>query len=200
MVRRAPVPQGRPSSYRPEYAQRAYNYALLGATDEQMIGFFDTTIATFYSWKKHHPEFLKALSEGKHDADANVARSVYKNALGYSHPETKVFVSDGIVTQVPVIKHYPPNQAAGAYWLSHRQPEMWRERIEITTDPKQLTDEQIADELARRGIVIDGDFQVVEDGAGPHVGPGRGGAPEDQGDRRLLGVVRPDLLRPRRAD
>ena len=125
--RRAPAPFGRPTLYREELATRAHNYALLGASDAKIVEFLGITRPTFQLWKKVHPEFATALKEGKVDADAHVARSIYHNARGYSHQAVKIYLNDGAPVYVPYVQHYPPSQAAAAYWLSHRQPDLWRE-------------------------------------------------------------------------
>jgi hypothetical protein len=85
--------------------------------------------------------------------------------------------------------------------LSKMLPKKFGDRVEhalsATAVPEQLTDDQLAEELARRGVVIDGDFEVVEERAGSGAGSDRGEAPTDPGDRQSLGFLRPDLLRPR---
>lgn len=126
------MPAGRPSSYRPEYAELAYKFALLGITDERLAEFFDIVPQTLYNWKEAHPEFLEALTRGKEEADANVAKSFYHRALGYSHEAVKIFNNDGQPMVVPYTEHYPPDTGACLSWLKNRQPKLWRDRIEHT--------------------------------------------------------------------
>ncbi|WP_300485812.1 hypothetical protein [Methylobacter sp.] len=45
-------PGGRPTAYKPEYAEQAYNYSLLGATDKQLAEFFRVSVRTINAWKK----------------------------------------------------------------------------------------------------------------------------------------------------
>ena len=52
---------GRPSLYRPEYAEQAFKYSLLGATDDELARFFEVSERTIENWKIAHPEFLHAL-------------------------------------------------------------------------------------------------------------------------------------------
>lgn len=129
---------GRPSNYKPEYAEQAQKLCLLGATDVQLADFFHVTDRTILSWKKKHPEFLRALTRGKQEADANVAHSLYRRALGYSHRAVKILtVSKGAnqgseVEQVPYIERYPPDSTAAIFWLKNRRSDVWRDRHEVT--------------------------------------------------------------------
>jgi hypothetical protein len=114
----------RQSDYRPEYAQQALNYCLLGATDIDLAGFFGVSDRTIRAWKKAHPDFVEALDAGKTRADALVARSLYNNAV------------DGDTT-------------ACIFWLKNRQRHAWRDRHEIdhsgkvAVDPIQLLLSQV---------------------------------------------------------
>ena len=74
---------GRKSGFKEEYVQLAENYALLGATDEELADFFNVNVATLNRWKKQFPEFRESLKKGKAVADANVASKLYNRAIGY---------------------------------------------------------------------------------------------------------------------
>jgi len=111
---------GRPSQYKPEYAKQAYKLCLLGHTDQELGSFFGVSEKTINTWKQKHPEFLQSLKEGKEIADSEVAASLYHRALGYSHPEDKIFNDGGEPLIVPTIKHYPPDTAAAMCWLTNR--------------------------------------------------------------------------------
>ncbi len=122
--------RGRPSSYKPEYAEQAYKLCLLGAKDTEMADFFGVAESTFNLWKKEHKEFSESLKRGKLYADANMAQSLYHRGMGYSHPEDKIFNDNGVPLVVPTIKHYPPDTAAGIFWLKNRQKDKWRDKQE----------------------------------------------------------------------
>lgn len=64
---------GRPSLYKEEYADQAYNYCLLGATDKDLANFFDVTETTINNWKLDHHEFFESIKKGKEIADASTA-------------------------------------------------------------------------------------------------------------------------------
>jgi hypothetical protein len=52
---------GRPTAYKPEYCELAHNYCLLGATAEELAGFFGVTRGTINNWIAKIPEFATAL-------------------------------------------------------------------------------------------------------------------------------------------
>lgn len=119
---------GRPTKYKEEYNDTAYKYSLLGATDEELAKFFDVSAATIYEWKNVHPKFSEAIKNGKEDADANVTKSLYQRAMGYTHKEEKVFNNGGEIVTYVTEKHHPPDPTAMIFWLKNRQPDKWRDR------------------------------------------------------------------------
>ncbi len=120
--------RGRPSAFKQDYIEQTKKLCRLGAIDRELADFFGVTERTINNWKRDHPEFQDALKEGKLLADAEVAHSLYRRALGYSHPEVHVSRYQGEVTVTPLTKHYPPDTAACVFWLRNRRPDLWRER------------------------------------------------------------------------
>ena len=123
-------PNGRPTLYRPKYNELAFNYCLLGASDRDLAKFFDVSRDVVTDWRSKNPAFDAAIRDGKIIADGKVAKAMYRRALGYSHADTHVSSFQGEVTLTPVEKHYPPDTAAGQFWLKNRQPALWREKTE----------------------------------------------------------------------
>ena len=122
---------GRPTDYRPEYAEQAKKLTLLGATDIELADFFQVAVSTISRWKVMQPEFSEALKVGKDAADERVAQSLYHRALGYSHPEVDIRVVEGQIVQTPLIKHYPPDTTAAIFWLKNRRKEEWRDKVDV---------------------------------------------------------------------
>ena len=116
---------GRPTSYHKDYIKQAYKLCLLGAIDKDLANFFGVTEQTINNWKKNHPEFFESINRGKLIMDAKVAESLYKLAIGYSHPAVHVTNCRGKITITETTKHYPPNIKACIFWLRNRQPEKW---------------------------------------------------------------------------
>lgn len=122
---------GRPTSYRDEYAEQAYKLCLLGATDKELADFFEVSEQTLNAWKHKVPKFLESLKRGKLIADAEVAEKLYQRALGYSHPEDKIFNDQGKPLIVPTVKQYPPDAGAAKLWLINRQGNKWRDKTDV---------------------------------------------------------------------
>lgn len=124
------MPAGQPTSYKEDYEEQAFKLCLLGSTDKDLANFFNVCEATINNWKKDYPQFLESIKKGKDEADSKVAASLYNRALGYSHPEDKIFNANGSEMIVPTTKHYPPDTAAAIFWLKNRQKESWRDKQE----------------------------------------------------------------------
>lgn len=129
---------GRPTAYRPEYDDLAYNYCLLGAKDTQLADFFGVTEQTINNWKKDHPSFFESLKKGKVQADAEVANALFNRAKGYSvteerEEETVGGEGGGSFKKVKQVKHIAGDTTAQIFWLKNRQPEMWRDKREVDT-------------------------------------------------------------------
>lgn len=130
---------GRPSLYRPEYAEQARKLCLLGATDKQLADFFGVTEQTINGWKIDFPEFFESLRAGKMKADAEVASKLYDRAIGAEWTEQQAFkVKKGKdneeVVVVDVRKAAPPDTPAIALWLHNRKAELWRKNPEPADD------------------------------------------------------------------
>lgn len=124
------MPAGRPSLYRPEYAEMAKKFCMLGADNAKLAQMFEVGKATIDKWIREIPEFSCSVKEGRDYADANVAASLYHRAIGYSHHEDKIFNNGGEALVVPTEKRYPPDPAAAIFWLKNRQRAKWRDKQE----------------------------------------------------------------------
>lgn len=125
---------GRPTRYRKEYAGQAKELCLMGYTDERLAEFFGVGIATYYRWRKAHPAFALAAQEGKDVMDARILSKLAERAMGYSHPDTHISNYMGEITVTKTVKHYPPDPTSAIFWLTNRQPELFKK------DPKPSDD------------------------------------------------------------
>jgi hypothetical protein len=123
---------GRPSLFKEEYDEQARRLCLLGLTEAELAKFFNVTTATITTWKRKHPQFLASLKLGKEIADGRVVEKLYRRAMGYSHPEEKVFCSDGMIVRAKTRHYYPPDTTACIFWLKNRRPDLWRDQQVLT--------------------------------------------------------------------
>lgn len=149
---------GRPSSFKPEYVEQAQKLCALGATDEEMAGFFEVAVSTFYLWKNQHPEFSEALKSAKAAADDRVERSLYNRAVGYTFDSEKVFQFQGQIVRAPVKEHVPPDTTAAIFWLKNRRAKEWRDvrqhEVGQPGDFERLTDEELMKALSEEAANI----------------------------------------------
>lgn len=137
---------GRPTKYKPEYAEQAHKLCLLGHTNEELAKFFEVDTDTIYQWRKDFPEFSEAVLRGREVADAEVAKSFHKRAVGYRFDEItyeKVIKEvDGVSEEDDdmkleiykkkiVTKEVVPDAGAALNWLKNRQPKKWRDKQEV---------------------------------------------------------------------
>lgn len=123
---------GRPSKYKPEFAEQAGKLCFLGATDDQIADFFDVDVRTIYRWKHDHEDFCQSLKTGKDAFDARVERSLFQRAVGYEQDEVKIFMDSktGEPVYAPYRAKIAPDVTACIFWLKNRKPEEWRDKQE----------------------------------------------------------------------
>jgi len=148
-------PGGRPSSYPSIDLDMVTKLSKLGMTNEQMAGYFDICIKTWYNYQRENPEFLQAIQKGKADADELVEQSLFQQAIGFTHPEDKIFYDNqiGKVVVVPTVKRYRGDTAAAFIWLKNRRPDRWKDRAEPNNagaEETQAALTRIADALEAR--------------------------------------------------
>ena len=158
-------PEGRPTSYRKQFAQAAFRMALIGATDAEMAMAFCVCEKTLNTWKHQRPEFLQSIKDGKLKADSAVAASLYKRAMGFTAPDVHICVADGEPLITPIEKYYPPDTAAAIFFLKNRRPQQFRQnpevavtvnnetQVDLTKPPEEWGQAELEAELQRRGAL-----------------------------------------------
>ena len=130
---------GRPTSYKPEYAERAKELCERGATDVELAEEFDVSVRTLHRWKGDHEEFCHALKAGKQPSDDRIERSLFERASGFVYKEQqaikiKIGPHEEKIEIVEVERQAPPDTTAMIFWLKNRRPAEWRETkaVELT--------------------------------------------------------------------
>lgn len=104
-----------------------------GLTDGEVAGMLHVSIDTVQRFRQSSEEIRGPLKVAKDIADDRVERSLYERAIGYSHPESKIFDhgADKPPLVVETIRYYPPDTAAAFIWLKNRRPNSWRDHHEV---------------------------------------------------------------------
>lgn len=121
----------RPTKYKPEFERIAQKMCELGATDQEVADAIGVDIRTVYRWKGEIDGFCHALKAGKERADERVERSLYARATGFEHADVHITNYQGMITETPIRKVYPPETTAAIFWLKNRKPAEWRDKHEI---------------------------------------------------------------------
>jgi hypothetical protein len=122
---------------------------------------------------------LRALDEGRLNANGRVASALFKKATGYEVKAEKLFQFRGEVVRGEYVEHIPPDTSAASFWLRNRAPELWKERCEVdvggsiehkfaamTPDERRADARSLADEIRRAiadGTLIEGEVEDVTD-------------------------------------
>ena len=135
--------------YRPEYAEQAHNYCLLGATNLQLAEFFGVHPRTIDLWIMTRDDFNDAVKNGRAVADAKVAAACFKRAVGYTYTNQYINKKGELVVAETEM---PPDVHAQVFWLTRRRRDLWAEKQEVLPDGGMLTPIGSAElvEVARR--------------------------------------------------
>ena len=136
---------GRPTLFRPEYAEQARKLCQLGATDAELAQFFEVNRSTIFEWRAAHPEFSDALKIGKFFAAERMKRSLYERGIGYDYESVKI-VEEGVigdnggkltlVKRTTSTEHVAGDVGAQKLWLTNRLPREWREKVDVSQDAR----------------------------------------------------------------
>jgi hypothetical protein len=111
----------------------AYKFSLMGASVPMLCELLECSNHTFHQWMKEVPGFNDAIQSGRALADANVTRSLYRRATGYSQSKIKIFYNATLdkVIEVPYTEWVMGDVGAAQFWLANRQQDLWKSRNEL---------------------------------------------------------------------
>jgi len=120
--------RGRPTVYDSAFHPRkAAQLALMGLTDVQMAIVFDINERTLNRWKIRYPAFFQSIKQSKDLVDRTVENSLFKRALGMETTQKKIVeYADGTTRKTIAVKYIPPSLSAIIFWLTNRQPDLWK--------------------------------------------------------------------------
>lgn len=116
-----------------EGLEKIREWAEIGLIGKQIANNIGINHTTLYDWMQKFPELAEAIRNGRKVMDEQVECSLLKRAMGYQYEEeTWGENHDGEMVIVKrVVKSLTPDVTAQIFWLKNRQPERWRERVEI---------------------------------------------------------------------
>jgi hypothetical protein len=121
------MPGGRPSVYKPEYAEAACSLCAMGAINQTLAAQFEVSRSTIDRWIAAIPDFRHAVQQGREAADGAVVSALFARATGMERKMTRVFCHNGQPITVDYMVELPPDVRACMFWLRNRQPQQWRE-------------------------------------------------------------------------
>ena len=90
------------------------------------------SMAAFMEWTKVYPELNSALNSERLAADEQVASALFNKAVGFKRKAVKAMQHNGQVVLAEYEEQVAPDTAAAFIWLKNRQPELWKDRHEVT--------------------------------------------------------------------
>jgi hypothetical protein len=108
-------------------------FAKAGMTLPEMAEALEITEPTLNRWIAELPAVKEALKKGREIADAKVAASLYRRAVGgFEQRETKIVrdAEGNLVGSTETVRVLPPDPGAISFWLKNRRPDLWRDKIE----------------------------------------------------------------------
>lgn len=122
------MPASPPIKYKKEFVKQAEVACRLGATRADLAQLFNVSLSCLNKWMVKYPDLKKAYDTYREVADAEVERSLYERARGYSCVETDVRAIDGVIVKTEMVKHFPPDPVSMIFWLKNRKPKDWTDK------------------------------------------------------------------------
>lgn len=129
----------------PDGLWKIQEWAKSGLTDTEIAAQIGVTRKTLYEWEKKYPEFKEALQRAKRQADDKVVGALYSRATGYTATVKKmqkirtvkydklgkkVSETEELVPYEEEV-HVPGDVNAQKFWLTNRDPENWKNHVEV---------------------------------------------------------------------
>ena len=122
---------GAKSKYDSTFPEVAEGYARRGLSDSDIAKNLGISLQSYYDYQKKFPEFLEAIRRGKRPANIIVENALYKRCVGFEYDEVTQEVGKDekgkqVVKKKITQKHVVPDVNAIRFWLTNREPELWK--------------------------------------------------------------------------
>lgn len=115
----------------------------LGVDLNGIAQFLETTPEQVEEWRGSKPEMYQAFIVGQKSCKDQIEFGVAQRAKGYDYTVTHLesgYQGDKFFTKTKIITtHHPPDIAAAKLYLYNKDPDNWRESVEIVDTKKTIT-------------------------------------------------------------
>lgn len=110
---RSPGPKkagaGRPTKWKPEYAQEAERLATIGVSQKDMAYFWGVDQDTVTNWLKRFSLFSDALKKGEAKKHRALLQAMFRNAVEFRNPALQIFLAKNWLGMKDVQDHALPS-------------------------------------------------------------------------------------------
>lgn len=122
---------GAKSKYEDTFPEVAEGYARRGLSDSDIAKNLGISLQSYYDYQKKYPDFLEAIRRGKRPANIIVENALYKRCVGFEYDEVTQEIGKDekgkqVIRKKTVKKHIVPDVNAIRFWLTNREPELWK--------------------------------------------------------------------------
>ncbi len=131
---------GRPSKSAEWITEEGLNqvtkWAEKGLIGKQISHNMGISHKTLCEWQNLFPQLSEAIKVGRRVKDFEVENSLLQRATGYQYEEEISELNDDgeLIVVKKVLKSQAPDVTAQIFWLKNRQPELWRDKVEIQNE------------------------------------------------------------------
>ncbi len=131
---------GRPPKYDEWITEEGLNqitkWAEMGLYGKQISHNMGISHKTLCEWQNAFPQLSEAIKNGRKVKDFEVENSLLQRATGYQYEEEVSELNEygELVVVKKVLKSQAPDVAAQIFWLKNRQPELWRDKVEVQNE------------------------------------------------------------------
>ena len=118
-----------PTRYHQALNRRAADYALLGASNEEIADLLGVHRASFEQWIVEKPALARALTRARVDANVRVVKAMHRAARGYyvKATKTKKGKRGQVIETIEETRHVAPSVPAATLILTNRASKHWRD-------------------------------------------------------------------------
>lgn len=144
---------GARSKYDDGFPEIAEGYARRGLSDADIAKNLGISLDAYYRYQKLYSEFYEAIKRGKRPANIIVENNLFKRCIGFYFDE----VTDDVYLDEKGKKHagkktvkryVMPDINAIRFWLTNREPELWKNIREDVEDGKTDYKDQLIEYLS----------------------------------------------------